>query len=223
MAQGGLVTGLAAIEARMAAQNQDFDDSPKARWLKISDGQSVRINFLQEFDEDAAGYNPKVGTLLLAVEHSSPANFRKKCKCTSDEGRCLGCEMNKSEPKTGWNQKSRLYCNVLVNDGKEDPYVAILSQGLGPKGVAGEMIEYAKAYKTLTDRVYRMKRTGKDMNNTSYNLIPLPDGDPVDSNDYELYNLEETVTRSVPYEEQAAFFEVVPAEDAPASSPEIEW
>jgi hypothetical protein len=223
MAQGGLITGLAAIEARMAAQNQDFDDSPKARWVKLNDGQSVRINFLQEFNEDDPGFTTKAGTLFLAVEHSSPANFRKKCKCTSDDGRCVGCEMNKKEPKTGWNQKSRLYCNVLVNDGKEDPYVAILSQGLGPKGVAGDMIEYAKIYKTLTDRVYRLKRTGKDMNNTSYSLIALPDGEPVNADDYELYNLEDTVTRSVPYEEQSAFFELTAAEDAPASSPEIEW
>ena len=222
----GIVKGLDAISKRVEDSNRDFDDAPKAKWLSLKDGQSVRINFLQEFDENSDAYSEKNGTLLVAVEHSSPADFRKKALCTADEGPCLPCELNKAKPKTGWNQKMRLYANVLVTDGKEDPYVAVLSQGLGGKSITPTLIEASNIYGSITKNDFRMKRSGSQMNSTSYNLIPLPGEADIDVESYELFDLESVCTRSVDYEDQAEFFGVHESDEDSAhedSDTDLAW
>ena len=222
----GFVKGIDAIKAAVDNSNRDFDETPKAKWLSLKDGQSVRINFLQEFDENSEQFSPKNGTLLVAVEHSAPHNFRKKALCTADEGPCLPCEINKAKPKTGWNQKQRLYANVLVTEGEQEPYVAVLSQGLGGKSITPTLIEAANIYGSITKNDFRMKRSGSQMNSTSYNLIPLPGEASIDVEAYELYDLEQVATRKIPYEDQAAFYEVEEAaaeEPSGESGSDFEW
>lgn len=204
-----LVKGLAAIQKKVDATSKDYEDGPKAKWVSLKDGQSVRINFLQEFDENADNFDPKAGALVVAVEHAAPHNYRRKAQCTGDDGApCVGCEMNKKFPKKGWQQKLRLYVNVLVDDGNNDPYVAILSQGIGGKSITPVLTELAKEYEGITTTQFKIKRTGSEMNNTSYSLFPLPNGKIVDAADYELYDLEKTATRVIEYEKQAEFYEI---------------
>ena len=220
MAETGLIKGLAAIQAAVESRSGDFGEG--ARWLKLESGKSAKIWFLQEFDDNSPNYNEKAGAIVLAVEHSSPFNFLKKALCTKDDGECLACEMNKANPKKGWNQKMRLYANVLVNDGKEDPYVAILSQGIGPKSITPALAEMANEYGGVTGTQFSIKRTGEKME-TSYTIFPLPGGTAPNPDDYELYDLGKVATRNIPYEEQAEFYEIKQDEATTESAEDFTW
>lgn len=202
----GFVKGIDAIRERVESSSKDYSDSPRAKWLKLADNQSVKINFLQELDENSSAYSEKNGPAVIALEHSHPDDYQKKALCTADEGPCLGCEMNAANPKGGWYQKTRFYANALITNGKEDPYVAVVSQGIGPKSITPMLLEVSTEYGSITENTFRIKRNGAGFNNTSYTLLALPGKPDIDVESYELYNLSEVATRSVPYEEQAEFY-----------------
>lgn len=189
-------------------------------WVKLKGGQSVKVRFLQELDSGSKYYREDKGQIVVLAEHSDPANFRLKMQCSMDtEGRCYGCEQHKANPKAKWGRKLRLYAAVLVKD-DEGSEVKILSQGIGSNSITPALIEYAKESGAVTDRVWKITRTGDEFNNTSYAIIGFdrePDGFD-DLDDYEVPDLEKVATRQIPYEEQAAFFNngAMPAE-APAS------
>ena len=114
---------------------------------------------------------------------------------------------------------------MLVDDGKEEPYVAILSQGSSGKTVTPTLIEYAGEMGSITNLVWRIKRSGLKTE-TSYTIIPLAkDETPFDSSSLELYKLEETAVRDLPYVEQEAFFngEGGQEESESATSSNLDW
>jgi hypothetical protein len=218
----GLVKGLKGLNAAMDRPAES--DGPRGRWLKLKDGESVKIKFLQELDPDSPNYNEKAGLGFIAVEHTNPEDYRKKALCSiEDQGRCYGCEQHRKDYKAGWRGRPRFYCNVLVNDSTDEPpYVAIFSQGTGPKSATQEIIQYAGETATITSNTWRLKRIGERME-TSYSIIPLPtDSGDVDIEDLELYDLEAVAVRDVPYEEQEAFYTGSSNEDSQTSSA-VEW
>jgi nitric oxide synthase oxygenase domain/subunit len=142
-----------------------------------------------------------------------------------DQGKCYGCEQHRKDYKAGWKGRSRLYINVLVDDGKEEPYVAIMSQGSSGKTVTPTLIEYAGEMGSISNLMWRIKRTGKGTD-TSYTIIPLAkDETPFDSSSLELYKLEETAVRDMPYVDQEAFFvgDGSQAEEQSATSSSVDW
>lgn len=199
----GIVKGLSAMNRTL--DRPSGGDGQKGRWVKLADGQSVKIRFLQELDADSPNYVKDDGVGFIAIEHTNPADYRRKALCSiEDQGRCFGCEQHRKDMKAGWKGKSRLYINVLVDDGNEDPYVAILSQGSGPKSATPEVIQYAGETGSITNVVWRLKRTG-EKTDTNYSIIPLPTSD-VKGGEYELYDLEKIAVRDIPYDEQESFY-----------------
>lgn len=221
----GLVKGLTALNQALDKPTS-HSDTPKGRWLKLNDGQSVKIRFLQELDPDSEGYNANAGLGFIAIEHTNPLDYRRKALCSiEDQGRCYGCEMHRRDPKAGWKGKSRLYINVLVDDGSEEPYVAIFSQGSGAKSATPEIIQYAGETGSISNVVWRLKRTG-EKTETSYSIIPLPTAstEPVDLQKYELLDLEKVAVRDVVYGEQEDFYlGRTSSEDNVTTSPSVEW
>lgn len=200
------ITGLANIKNLI--DKPKSADGPKARWLKLEDGQSVKIRFLNEVDADSKNYNQDRGLAIVVAEHTNPKDYKRKCVCSMDEeGRCFGCEMNRRDPKAGWKARLRYYTNVLVDEGTDEPYVAIWSQGVGPKSpTTTTIVEYAGDTGSITNVVWRLKRTGTGTQ-TSYSLFPLTTDDTAfDFNGLDLYNLDETAVRQVKYADQEAFF-----------------
>ena len=59
-----IVKGLKNIET-LLEKPKDDENSPKVKWLKLADGQSVKIRFIEELDEDSANYNEERGLHLL--------------------------------------------------------------------------------------------------------------------------------------------------------------
>lgn len=203
------------------------ESGDKGRWFKAEDGESVKIRFMQELDPDSPMYNDKMGLGFIALEHTNPKDYRRKALDTmEDEGKCYGCEQHRKDYKAGWKARTRLYINVLVDDGKEAPYVAILSQGTSGKTITPTLIEYAGELGSITNLMWRIKRTGMKTD-TSYTIIPLAkDEAAFDFAAFELFDLEKTAVRHVPHNEQEAFYNgeaSAPAEEASASSSNVNW
>lgn len=181
-------------------------EGTKVRWLKLADGQSATIRFVEELDADSPYYDESRGEAVVFAEHTNPKDYKRKAACTMDsEGRCYGCEMARKEPKSGWRARNRFYCNVLVEDGLEDPYVAVWSQGISKQSAVPTLMEYFDDTKGISNVVWKIKRNGQGTE-TSYTLLPKgPDTEPFDWSKHEFHNLD-NVLREIPYSEQEAFY-----------------
>ena len=224
VATPGLYEGLAAIRkykedqaARKAAA-----EANKINWLKLEDGETVKLWILQELDRGAENYHEENGIGLMATEHSNPDNWRKKALCTASETeRCLGCEKNKEDWKAGWKQKSRIYLNVLVERKDGTREVAVMSQANGPRSVIGPMIlSLAIEENTITNRWYTLQKQG-EKKETTYNFTPsFKESKDVDPTEYadKLFDLHKAV-RHVAYEDQFDFYFAVDenSDDAPVA------
>jgi hypothetical protein len=222
----GIVKGLKDLNKVMDKPQSSGGEGTKGRWVKLEDAESVKIRFLQELDPDSPTYSEKAGLGFIAVEHTNPKDYRRKGLCTmEDQGKCYGCEQHRKDYKAGWKGRSRLYINVLVDDGKEDPYVAILSQGSSGKTITPTLIEYAGEMGSITNLMWRVKRSGTKTD-TSYTIIPLAkDEAPFDASTLELFDLETSAVRDMPYTEQEGFFagESTHSDEPSATSSNLDW
>ncbi len=178
----------------------------KVRWVKLADGQSAKIRFVEELDQDSANYNETRGLSVVIAEHTNPKDYKRKAACTIDsEGRCYGCEMARKEPKSGWRSRLRFYCNVIIDDGTEDAYVAVWSQGISKQSAFNTIREYALETGSVSNLEWKIKRNGQGTE-TSYTLLPTkPDVEPYAWGELEAFDLEKVV-REVAYAEQENFY-----------------
>lgn len=204
-----------AIKNILEQMQKDADAANNGDYLKLADKEQLRIRFLQELSEEAPGYDEARGLASYVKVHQNPKDFKKQALCTRGEGNgdCYGCEQySKGTKETGrWKPKGRLYVNVLVKAADGDQ-IKVLQQSLFAKHVALTLMEFAAEYGSITDRDYKIKRTGTEMNNTSYSLTPLEKSDSP-TIEGELHDLS-TVVRHVPYDEQHDFYEATDAEGA---------
>lgn len=220
-----VITKLADLEKIVEDSGKNYEDRPKAEWVKLKDGQAIQVDFLQELDPDSDNYNDDAGQILVVVEHTNPNNYRKRAECTAEEeGKCYGCEQYKLNPKDNgqWKGKARLYANVL-----HDGTVKILSQGTSAKSITPGLVMAANDNKSVTNISFKIKRQGSDFNNTSYNLMPVIGSKGVDASKFldQMYDLRTVCTRQIPYDEQETFYNDGPVEataDAGNAS-KVEW
>jgi hypothetical protein len=200
-----VVKGLANINALLDKPKYD-SDKPKVRWLKLADGQAVKIRFIEELDEDSPSYSDDRGLAMVVKEHVNPKDYRRRAVDTmDDEGRDWAEEMHRKDPKAGWRGRLRFYCNVLVDDGVEDPYVAIWSMGVSKMSVFNTIREYAIETGSISGLTWKLKRAGQGTE-TSYTLIPsVPDSEPFDWSNVKPYPIEMALNK-IPYAEQEAFY-----------------
>jgi hypothetical protein len=201
----GIVTGLKDIGALLDKPKYE-NTGAKVRWLKLADGQSVKIRFVEELDEESASYDPKRGLAIVVKEHTNPKDFKRKAVDTMDtEGRDWAEEMHRKDPKAGWRARLRFYCNVLVDDGLEPPYVAIWSMGISKQSAFNNIREYALDTGSISNLEWKLKRNGSGTE-TNYTLLPSkPDSEPFSWSEVEPFPLD-LALRKVPYAEQEAFY-----------------
>jgi len=202
----GIMKGLKAMEQAIDKPKSVEGTGPKVRWLKMDDGQSAKVRFVNELDADSPNYDDDRDLAIVVSEHTNPKDYKRKAVCTMDsEGRCYGCEMARKEPKGGWRARLRFYTNLLVDDGLEDRYVAVWSQGVGKQSAFNNVREYALETGSVSNLNWKLKRQGTGTD-TTYVLLPsAPDTEPFDWSGVEPYNLEKVV-RELPYAEQEAFY-----------------
>lgn len=209
-----VIKGLKNINALLDKPKFD-ENSPRVRWLKLADGQSVKIRFVEELDEDSANYNVDRGLAFVVKEHTNPKDYRRKAVDTMDsEGRDWAEEMHRKDPKAGWRGRLRFYCNVMIDDGIEAPYVAIWSMGVSKQSSFNTIREYAFETGSISNVTWKLKRNGQGTE-TSYTLIPtIPDAEPFNWSAVKPFPLDMALT-NVAYAEQENFYLGF---DAPASS-----
>jgi hypothetical protein len=200
-----IVKGLKNINALLDKPKYD-ENKPRVRWLKLADGQSVKIRFIEELDEDSANYSDGRGLALVVKEHTNPKDYRRKAVDTmEEEGRDWAEEMHRKDPKAGWRGRLRFYCNVLVDDGIEEPYVAIWSMGVSKQSAFNTIREYALETGSISNLTWKLKRNGQGTE-TSYTLIPsVPDAEPYEWTSVEPFPLESALNK-IPYAEQEAYY-----------------
>jgi hypothetical protein len=200
-----IVRGLKDINALVDKPKYE-SNGPKVRWVKLADGQSAKIRFIEELDQDSASYSADRGLAVVVKEHTNPKDYKRKALDTMDtEGRDWAEEMHRKDPKAGWKARLRFYCNVLVDDGTEEPYVAVWSQGISKQSAFNTLREYALETGSISNLEWKIKRNGQGTE-TNYTLIPMkPDSEPFNWDGIEPFNLD-TVVRHVPYAEQEAFY-----------------
>ncbi|QJD50826.1 single strand DNA binding protein [Streptomyces phage Bmoc] len=206
----GTLKGLAAIraytekQAQAAKEREDRLNAPKVEYLNLSDGQSVRVRFLQEMDPESENYDKTRGTGTLAVEHvvfvkSLRRMYRATCTI-EDEGRCYGCERARAGDKE-FAQKRNYYINALVDfmDG-EAPKTMIVSRGMGSTFFA-QLFEEAEEG-TITESNYKITRKGSGTD-TKWLLKVLPKDEPLDDSEAVVHDIDDEkngIIRSFPYE-----------------------
>ena len=205
-----ILRGLKAME-HLDRSSANLGDGSKVRWLKLEDGQSAKVRFVNELDEDSPNYNAERNVAIVVSEHTNPKDYKRKAVCSMDtEGRCFGCEMarrqTEADRKQGsWRARFRYYTNLLVDDGIEEPYVAVWSQGVGKQSAFNTLKEYAIDTGSITNRSWRMKRQGSGTD-TSYIVLPSdPDNEKYNWSGIESFDLEKVV-RQLPYAEQESFY-----------------
>lgn len=210
-----IISGLKAINQKL---EQRGSGGARAKWLKLEDGETVSLRFISELDADSPAYDTVRGLALGVAEHTNPKKFRRKAVCTrGSEGQCVGCEMAKAQPKTGWASKVKMYLNVYVTPKKGDPYSAIWSISVNDKSTVFQTLQaYFEENRQVTGMTWNLKRTGSNFNNTVYTLLPgKDDKEPFDYSGVEIYELDKVAIREIPYAEQHDFYfkEYSPDED----------
>ena len=215
-----IVKGLKNINALVDKPKYEGSGS-KVRWLKLADGQAVKIRFIEELDEDSANYNESRGLALVVKEHTNPKDYKRRALDTMEsEGRDWAEEMHRKDPKAGWRAHLRFYCNVLVDDGLEAPYVAIWAMGVSKQSAFNTIREYALETGSISNLTWKLKRNGQGTE-TSYTLIPgTPDKEPFDWSKVEAFPLEKALNK-IPYAEQEAFY--LGFDTPSGSSSTIDW
>lgn len=219
-----VIKGLKDINALLDKPKYDSNASngQKVRWVKLADGQSAKIRFVEELDSDSANFSEDRGLSVVIAEHTNPKDYKLKAACTIDsEGRCYGCEMARKEPKSGWRSRLRFYCNVIIDDGTEAPYVAVWSQGISKQSAFNTIREYALETGSISNLEWKIKRNGQGTE-TSYTLLPTkPDSEPYTWGEVEAFDLEKVV-REIPYAEQENFYFGF-GQAASVTSSNIDW
>ena len=173
----------------------------ESNFLKLEDGETVTIRFVQEFDESGSNYSEDRGKVFGTFEHIDPDDFTKSFACTAEDGRCAGCE--KVAVNYKWRPKGRLFANVIVRGGRgNEDKVKVFSTSLSKRNpLAGAILEFNDEYKSLCDRDYKLKREGLKLD-TVYTLTPK-DKTPLTKADekVELVDLTNLVKR-LSYDEQ---------------------
>ena len=202
----GFITNLQSAKDKAAERSSgggDFEDRPKTVWASLPNpGDSAKVIPLQELDEGSPNFNEKLGKGLFVLKHSNPDNWKKSAMCTADEGSCYGCDQ-------GWYQKMELLINVLFDNGKDEPFVAVLAKGTGKNSVGRNIMNIAGDAdydNSISDKTFKYTREGKGTD-TTYDFSPLPKPHKVNLEQYadQLFDLT-LVPFKVKPEKQEAYY-----------------
>lgn len=200
----GVLRGLGAFGGTLEGGEST---GTKKVYFNLKNKETAKVWLLDDLDEGTPAVEAGAGVAVLLKEHKSPKDFHRRAQCTKNDdgsGECWACEQAIANPKTGWGRSKRIYLNVLVDNGKDDPFVAIWS--LAPSSPAWETIleEYIDNGSAAVG-AWRVRASGVSTQKKMY--AKLLDNEQVDFAKYkdDVFDLE-AVTMTVPYAEQEAHY-----------------
>ena len=139
---------------------------------------------------------------------TSPINWKWRAASTASLSdynyRCWASEQITKD--TRWKPKPHLLMNIAVETSPGTWEPRILDTTFNQRHVGLILIEYAKEFGTITDRFFKISRTGSGAQDTNYTLIPLDQGSvPPSIVSLPMHDLN-TVYMTLPYAKQEAFF-----------------
>lgn len=237
-----VIQGLAGLrQAKQEhAEKEAARNRPKAEYFsweknkKATNPDQILVQFLQELDPSATGYNEERGLAVAAVEHEAPGpkGYLRRALCTQDsEGQCYACERRRADYQEGWKTKTNLYVNALVQYNGKEPEVVVISRNFN-QSFAQQLLDVAVEDGTITDTVFKITKHGTGTS-TVWVLSATKQG-LFDDGSAEVFDLKETVLRAIEYDKQPAYFGAVwdgvegekGTDDAPAdsaASDDVEW
>lgn len=210
------IKGIKAIQelkAKAEAEKAERSDRQKTDFFKLKSGESIKVRFLQEVDEDSPNYDPELDTALIVMEHQAPGpdGWKRRAQCTIDEGHCYPCERRAAGEAKDWKRaKSIMYINVLEEPGTDKERVTVLGQSVFGNGIIQTLIEYAGDEEmggSITDREWKIKREGENTESKHHaTAYPAKEFDvkPIEYKD-KMFDLTKIVPQ-VPYERQEAYY-----------------
>lgn len=197
----GIVKGASAL---MDA-TKSTGSANRINFFKLEDGESIFVRFLQELDYDSEHYNDDAGVGLIAIEHNAPGpqGWKKKALCTIDEEEgCWACEQFSKTNSLEWRPKSRLYINLLAEvDGKE-----VVQVWNASKTVAAYLLEFSSEEGGITNRRFKVTRSGRGTETKYIMMGKAADNAPFDFSALEMVDVEERLLKSIAYEDQEEFY-----------------
>jgi len=178
------------------------------KYFSISAGESFRIRFRQELTEDSKNYDDEVGTAINVPVITSPINWKWKAASTAGiekfNYRCWGTEQAVHDK--AWRPKPHLLINIAVETEPGTWEPRVLDTTFNQRHIGLILIEYAKEFGSITDRYFKISRTGSGASDTNYSLIPLEQtAMPDNIKNLPLHDLE-TMYLTLPYDKQERFF-----------------
>lgn len=199
----GIIKGLANIAAATAPR----EEGEKAKYLKLKDGESVTIRFINELDEESKNFDPARGLAAIFNEYKPPVKiypqelnpeaFKNRAACLDEDGPCWPRE-------NGWRPSPKFYINVLIDDGI-DKEVVVWGMATWKNSNFELLKEIALEDGSISDRTFVLKRRGSGLDTQYLMRDKGVDKIPYDWEGVEPYDLEKVV-RQIPYEKQEEFF-----------------
>lgn len=203
---------IAELKEKAEKEKASRSDRVKIDFFKLDDGESRRVRFLQEIDEDSPNYNPEMDVAVIMLEHQGPGpdGWKRRGQCTIDEGRCFPCEQRAAGNTDYRPAKSVMYLNVLEKPGTEEERVTVLSQAVFGNGIIQTLLEYAGDEEmggSITDREWKVSRNGqgKDSKHTATAYPSKEWETPVTDYKDKMFDLTKAVVKPA-YENQEAFY-----------------
>lgn len=136
----------------------------RTQYFKLSDGETATVRFLQELDPESEHHNEEAGLATLATIVSPPGPEGWKFKYVVPEE--LLSEVS------DWDFKTRLLINMLV-DTDEGEQVQMWDAS---KQVARQLLEFNNEDGSITDKLFKVKRSGASTDTTYIFMPKAPDG-----------------------------------------------
>lgn len=204
-------------------EREERANRPKANWFKIGHNEKKYVQFLQELSEDAERYNPKFGTFYGAVEHQAPGKdgFKARALDTREsEGRDWAQEQHEKNPKLGWHPRENFYINVATYNDDGEIEAQILSRNIHNQFVVDLIELYEESEGVgITGQTFEIHRRGTGPQ-TMWRIKPVDH--EMDVSKVQIWDLEQTAVRHVPYEQQEEYYMRVasfPDDEEPAVAP----
>lgn len=147
------------IKSGVAGFESALTTKKRTSYFGLKDGQAATVRFLQEIDPKSDNYDEGAGLAVMATIVNPPSADGWKYKYVVPE--------NLLSKVSDWNFKTRLLINVLVetDDGEE------VQLWDASKQVARQLFEFNNEEGSITNRLFKVKRSGASTD-TIYMFTP---------------------------------------------------
>lgn len=154
-----LKQGVGQLEEALATKSRR-----RTNYFGIKDGETATVRFLQELDTESEHFNEDAGAAVLATIATPPISDGWKYKYVVPD--------ELLDEVADWDFKTRLLINMLV----DTPQGEEVQLWDASKNVARQLLEFNNEDGSITDKYFKVKRSGASTDTTYIFMPKAPDG-----------------------------------------------